>query len=53
MSTVKTAIQILTIIMVVAGIAFEVKTGAHLGFVLISGGALVFAISTKIKGGKR
>lgn len=46
---VKTAIQFLAVIVVSAGIAFEIFTGAHIGYVLITGGALVFAVSTKIK----
>ncbi|MBA7539554.1 hypothetical protein ES705_31834 [subsurface metagenome] len=45
----KAAIQLISIAMVAAGITFEVLTGAHLGYVLITGGALAFAISTKIK----
>ncbi|MBA7518427.1 hypothetical protein ES705_10497 [subsurface metagenome] len=45
----KAAIQLISIAMVAAGITFEVMTGAHLGYILITGGALVFAISTKIK----
>jgi len=46
----KAAIQLISITMVGAGIAFEVITGAHLGYILITAGALAFAISTKIKG---
>ena len=53
MSTVKAAIQLVAIIMVAAGITVELMTGGHIGYVLITSGALVFAISTKIKGGKR
>ena len=49
MTTLKSAIQLISIAMVGAGIAFEVITGAHLGYILITGGALAFAISTKIK----
>ena len=49
MGKVKTATQLLAIVMVAAGITFELMTGAHLGYVLITAGALVFAISTKIK----
>ena len=49
MAKVKTAIQLTAIIMVAAGITFEAMTGAHLGYVLITAGALAFAISTKIK----
>ena len=49
MSNLKTAIQLLSIVMVAAGITYEVMAGAHLGYVLITAGALVFAISTKIK----
>jgi len=46
---VKIAVQILAIVTVTAGITYEVMAGAHLGYVLITGGALAFAISTKIK----
>ena len=49
MGKVKAAIQLVAIIMVAAGITYEIMAGAHLGFVLISGGALVLAISTKIR----
>ena len=49
MGKVKTAIQLTAIIVVAAGITFELMTGAHLGYVLITAGALAFAISTKIK----
>ena len=51
MSTVKATIQLLAIAIVAAGIVVEISTGGHLGYVLITSGALVFAISTKIKGG--
>lgn len=49
MGTIKAAVQFSAIIVVSAGITLEVLTGAHLGYVLITVGALVFAISTKIK----
>lgn len=49
MEKVKTAIQLTAIATVAAGIIFEYLTGAHLGYVLITLGALVFAISTKIR----
>jgi len=45
----KTLLQISSIVAVTAGITYEVTAGAHLGYILITGGALVFAISTKIK----
>lgn len=47
----KIAVQLLAISMVASGITFEVITGAHLGYVLITVGALAFAISTKMKTG--
>ena len=47
----KVAVQILAIVMVSSGITYEVVAGAHIGYVLITAGALVFAISTKIKRG--
>ena len=49
MGKVKAAIQLVAIILVAAGITFELMTGAHLGYVLITVGALAFAISTKLK----
>ena len=49
MGKVKAAIQILAIVTVAAGITVELATGGHVGYVLITSGALVFAISTKIK----
>ena len=49
MSKLKTAIQLLSIVMVASGITYEVMTRAPLGYVLITAGALVFAISTKIR----
>ena len=49
MGKIKAAIQLVAIIMVAAGIAVELATGGHLGYVLITSGALVFAISTKIR----
>ena len=49
MAKIKTAIQILAIILVAAGIVVEIATGGHLGYVFITTGALIFAISTKIK----
>ncbi|MBA7521499.1 hypothetical protein ES705_13606 [subsurface metagenome] len=50
MEKLKPAIQLLSIAMVAAGITYEIMTGAHLGYILITAGALAFAISTKIKG---
>ena len=49
MGKLKTAIQLGAIIMVAAGITYEVMAGAHLGYVFITGGALAFAVSTKIR----
>ena len=49
MEKLKPAIQLLSIIMVTAGITYEIMTGAHLGYILITAGALIFAISAKIK----
>ena len=48
---IKMAVQLVAIVIVSAGMAFEIMAGAHVGFILITGGALAFAISTKIKGG--
>lgn len=49
MGRVKMGIQLVAIAVVAGGIVFEVMTGADLGYVLITVGALVFAISTKIR----
>lgn len=49
MLTLKIAVQIVAIVAVTIGITYEVLAGAHLGYVLITGGALAFGISTKIK----
>ena len=51
MARLKTALQLVAIATVAAGITFELMTGAALGYVLITAGALVFAISTKLKEG--
>ena len=45
----KTLLQTLCIILVSIGIAYEIYSGAPLGYVLISVGSLAFAISTKIE----
>lgn len=49
MGKIKAGIQLLAVAMVGGGIVFEVVTGAHAGYVLITSGALIFAISTKIQ----
>lgn len=49
MEKIKVLIQLIAIITVGAGITYEVVAGAHVGYILITVGALVFAISTKIK----
>ena len=49
MGKIKAAIQLLAIVMVAAGITYEITAGAHLGYVLITAGALAFAVSTKIR----
>lgn len=41
--------QWLAVFMVTAGIGIEVGYGAHIGFVLITAGSLIFALATKIK----
>lgn len=35
---------------IICGILAEISLGAHLGFVLITGGSLVWAIATKFRG---
>jgi len=47
----KVGLQMLAIIVVASGLIYEVLTGAHLGYILVTLGALLFAISTKMKGG--
>ena len=49
MHTLRAALQLTSIIAVSVGITFEIMTGAHLGYMLVTGGALLFAISTKLK----
>ena len=49
MHTLRAALQLTSIIAVAVGITYEAMTGAHLGYMLVTGGALLFAISTKIK----
>lgn len=44
----KTMLQTLCAILVAAGIIIELSYQAHLGFALITGGSLAFALSTKI-----
>ena len=41
-------LQIACIIAVTAGIVIEWLYGANLGFLLITGGSLIFAVSTKL-----
>ena len=48
---VKAAIQLVAIAMMGAGITYEIAAGAHLGYILITAGAVVAFISTKVKGG--
>ena len=47
---VKAVIQLAAIAMMGAGITYEITAGAHIGYIFLTGGALVFAVSTKIKG---
>ena len=47
----KTLVQVTAISVVVGGIIYEIYSGADLGYVLITFGALVFAISTKMEKG--
>lgn len=47
----KALIQILAIACVTVGVVYEIYSGAHLGYVLITFGALTFAISTKMERG--
>ena len=49
MHTLRAALQLTSIIAVSVGITFEIMTGAPVGYVLVTGGALVFAISTKLR----
>lgn len=47
----KLLVQVIAIAVVVFGVGYEIYSGAHLGYVLITFGALVFAISTKMEKG--
>lgn len=49
MTYLKTGVQLLAIVTVSAGITYEIMAGAHLGYVLITAGGLLFGLSTKIK----
>jgi len=40
--------QWLGMLAVVGGIYFEYRTGAHIGWIILSVGSLIYAISTKI-----
>ena len=40
--------QWLGMLAVIGGIIYEVHTGAHIGWVILTSGSLVYAISTKI-----
>lgn len=51
MHNIKALIQVASIVTVAGGIVFEILTGAPMGYVLITVGALVFAISTKLRRG--
>lgn len=41
----------LAIVCVTVGVVYEIYSGAHLGYVLVTFGALTFAISTKMEKG--
>ena len=41
--------QWMAVLTTTSGLTYEVITGAHFGFVLITAGALAFAVFTKIK----
>lgn len=41
--------QWLAALLVAAGIGVEIGTGAHIGFIVITGGSLVFALATKLR----
>ncbi len=41
--------QWLAALMVAAGLAVEGATGAHTGYIIITAGALVFALATKLR----
>lgn len=35
---------------IITGIVYEVRTKAHWGYVLVTGGSLIFAVATKLLG---
>lgn len=45
----KTILQILCIMLVGVGIVIEAVYGAHIGFICITTGSLMFAVATKIE----
>lgn len=47
----KKLLQLACVGCVSVGISYEIMTGATLGYILITAGALAFAISTKVKNG--
>lgn len=42
-------IQLLGLIGCVGGVICEVVTGAALGYIIITGGSIIFAVGTKVK----
>ena len=42
-------LQALCVILVVSGLSYEIANHADAGYVLITGGSLLFAISVKVK----
>ncbi len=49
MNVLATIVQVLCLILVTLGIAIELEYEADLGFLLITLGSILFAISTKIR----
>jgi len=43
-------IQLTGLVMIGAGIGFEIGRGADIGYVWITLGAIIFAVGTKLKG---
>ena len=46
-------IQLLGLILLGAGLAVEIVLKAHLGYILLTGGSIVFAVGTKLRHERR
>jgi len=42
-------IQLTGVVLLGAGLAIEITLRAHIGYILLTGGSIVFAVGTKLK----